>query len=224
MATPLSIEHLEFVASTQDEARLRFEGQPLLVTAVEQSQGRGRAGSEWLNADRSLAASIVFTPDWPLAATPRIPLVAALAIKDLVGSRLRLKWPNDLLVGGAKVGGILTESSDGIVAVGLGLNVYWGDPPAGMGALHSSDPGVEHVRLVAERWAHAVLERVDAGWPNWARSEYESSCDTIGCLIEWDPDGLGRAVAVDDEGGLVVETGEGTLTLRAGEVRHVRSG
>ena len=223
MATPLSIEHLDSVASTQDEARLRFSGQPLLITASEQSKGRGRSGSEWLNADRLVAASVAFAPDWPQSAVSRIPLISALAVADLVGPRLRVKWPNDLLVAGLKVGGILAEAADGIVVVGLGLNVYWASPPTGMGAVHSSDPGSEHTRNAAVRWASRLLERVEGGWENWGRDDYESLCDTVGSRIEWDPVGDGRAVGIDDDGGLIVETAAGSITIRAGEVRHVRS-
>jgi BirA family transcriptional regulator, biotin operon repressor / biotin---[acetyl-CoA-carboxylase] ligase len=223
MATPLSIEHLESVASTQDEARSRFSVEPFLVTAFRQSNGRGRSGSEWLNADRSLAASVAFAPVWPQTAISRIPLIAALAVVDLVGPRLRVKWPNDLLVEGCKVGGILSEAADGVVVVGLGLNVYWTNPPPGMGAVHSSDPGSDHARDVAVRWATSLMKRVEAGWDDWGRSEFESCCDTVGSRIEWDPAGAGSAVGIDDEGGLIVETASGSITITAGEVRHIRS-
>lgn len=222
MATPLSIEHLERVGSTQDEAAARYAGTPLLVTATGQDLGRGRSGAAWLNADRSLAASLAFDPGWQPDRLPVLTLVAGLAVLDVLPSTVALKWPNDVVLADRKAGGILTEASDGVVLVGLGLNVAWEDPPDGMAALHGGDPGVEHARSVAERWAAALLERVASGPGSWGRDEYLARCTTIGRAITWQPDGSGTAIGVDEDGALLVDQGGRVVAIRSGAVREVR--
>ena len=222
MATPLLIEHLGRVGSTQDEARLRYRDSPLLVTATGQEVGRGRSGAEWIEADRAVAASLAFEPSWPAEAMARITLVAGLAATDVLPSSVDLKWPNDIVTSGFKVGGILTESIDGLVVVGLGLNVFWESPPLGMTAVHKSDPGAEHADLLARRWADALLDRMVAGPTRWGRDEYVARCATVGRSIEWEPAGSGIAVGVDDDGALLVDSGSGVSALYAGAIREVR--
>lgn len=222
MATPLSIEHLERVGSTQDEAFARFSDGAVLVTATGQDAGRGRTGHTWLDADVSLAASLAFASRWPGDRLPVVTLVAGLAVLDLLPSRVSLKWPNDIVVEADKVGGILTESRDGVVLVGFGLNVHWADPPSGMGAMHDRDPGVDHVRAIAQKWAEALLIRVAHGPDEWGRDEYVTRCSTLGREITWEPSGSGRAVWVAHDGALIVDTGRGLVELRSGAVREVR--
>lgn len=223
MATPLTIARLGLVDSTQDEARTRFGGAPVLVSASGQNAGRGRSGSAWLNADRSVAASLAFEPAWPIDAVAPITLVAGLAAADVLPDFVGLKWPNDLTAGDLKIGGILTEASGTLVVVGLGLNVYWKSPPPGMGAMHSSDPGEDHGHLIAERWALVLQRRVAEGPTAWGRDEYVSRCTTIGEAVEWEPDGSGVAVGVGEDGSLLVDSASGRVAIDSGEVRHVRS-
>lgn len=207
--------------STQDEARVRFDGSvPILVTAAEQSAGRGRNDRTWWNAPRSLAASLAFTPNWASAAWPRVSLVAGLAIRQVIGN-LGLKWPNDIMKDGAKVGGILSEANKSGVVVGLGLNLWWPEPPPGVGAIATSDSGADRPVALAEEWAAALLERMDASEIEWGRDEYLDACVTVGQEISWDG-GTGTAIDVAPDGGLVVSTAEGDVVLSSGEVHSVR--
>jgi BirA family biotin operon repressor/biotin-[acetyl-CoA-carboxylase] ligase len=222
MATPLSTEHLDRVGSTQDEARLRYAGAPLLVTASGQDAGRGRSGAGWIDADRALAATLAFEPGWSPDRLPVLTLVAGLAALDVLPSHVSLKWPNDVVVGDAKAGGILTEASDGIVLVGFGLNVAWAEPPDGMTGLHRTDPGPDHARAIAERWAAALLERCLRGPDGWGRDEYADRCSTIGRSVVWDPDGAGLVTGIGERGELLVETAAGPAMLDSGVVRVVR--
>ncbi|HUG74431.1 MAG TPA: hypothetical protein VMM81_01995, partial [Acidimicrobiia bacterium] len=135
---------------------------------------------------------------------------------------VRLKWPNDLVRGGSKVGGILVESDGDLVVIGMGVNLYWPSPMEGAAALFSEDPGNDESRSFAVRWALEAVTRLDRGPDDWGRDEYQRSCTTLGTEITWDPDGSGRAIGVDDRGGLIVETREGTVVLDSGEVSHVR--
>ena len=114
----------------------RYAGRPLLVVAARQTAGRGRRGRAWEEAARALAATLAFRPAWPEEAWPRLTLAAGLAACRALGEAVRLEWPNDLVAGGVKVGGLLTEAAEGVVAVGLGVNLYWPEPTvAGAGAL-----------------------------------------------------------------------------------------
>lgn len=110
----------------------------LWVWAAEQRQGRGRAGRPWASRGAGLYASLMLRPRVPITTALQLPLLAGVAAHDAVSSLaagaalkldLRLKWPNDVLVDNAKLGGILLESiSNGsgdspIVVIGTGINI-----------------------------------------------------------------------------------------------------
>jgi BirA family biotin operon repressor/biotin-[acetyl-CoA-carboxylase] ligase len=210
------------VPSTQDLARDAFDSMPVLVTATGQSAGRGRSGAVWQTAPRALAASMAFRPAWDPRALPLVTLLAGIAAADVIDG-VSLKWPNDVLIGDAKVGGILAEMSDGVVVIGFGLNLWWPDPPNGVTAVHGEDPGPDEGPRLAERWAEALLRHTEAGSDLWPIDVYRRLCTTIGCEITWEPDGSGRAVDVDPTGALVVETASGRELLTSGAVTHVRA-
>ncbi len=217
MDTPYSLVRLDEVDSTQDVARAQFVGRPLLVVADRQTAGRGRSGAGWVNAPEAAAISLAF--EKPSHAITTISLTAGVAAADEIGCRL--KWPNDLILGDRKVGGILSEASGDVVVVGLGLNLWWPDPPAAIGALYSERPVGDEAGRLADGWARWLLELLDA--PAWPRDRYLRLCLTVGQEIAWDPEGRGRAVSVDDDGALVVDTPDGVARLTSGAVRHLRS-
>jgi len=218
---------LPTVGSTQDEARRRTaEGTPRLVVAERQVAGRGRTGRIWQEAPRAMYASLAFVPSWPRKTWSRLTLVAGLAARRALaaatGVVVGLKWPNDLVVADGKLGGILTEADGDLVVIGCGLNLWWPDPPQGIAAAAALDPGPDLAAGIAGRWAEEVLAVATGDREAWGRAEYLTACVTLGTEISWDPDGAGRAVTVDDSGGLVVETATGVVTLTSGEVRAVR--
>lgn len=221
--TPYALRCVETTASTQDEARLGYPGWPLLVVAARQTAGRGRRGRPWETAPRALAASLAFAPAWPESAWPRLTLAAGLAACHALPDGILLEWPNDLVWGGAKVGGLLTEAQGGVVTVGLGVNLYWPRPSiAGAGAIFERDPGPGRAQSLAAAWAADLLARVAAGPEGWGRDEYAAACATLGQEVAWEPGGRGRALTVQDDGGLVVATPAGRRVLYAGEVHTVR--
>jgi BirA family biotin operon repressor/biotin-[acetyl-CoA-carboxylase] ligase len=134
------IVHLAETASTNADAmRLGLNGEelPLWVIADTQTGGRGRSGRAWVSEPGNLHASVAFRSDAPLEKAGQLSLLAGIAVIDAVratmdlapGTELRLKWPNDILVGSAKAGGILVESTSvragtGFLAIlGFGLNL-----------------------------------------------------------------------------------------------------
>jgi BirA family biotin operon repressor/biotin-[acetyl-CoA-carboxylase] ligase len=133
-AAPITV--LDFVDSTNAEARRRAEAGdtgPIWISARQQTEGRGRRGRSWSTGEGDLAATLLTLTDRPPAEAAQVSFIAALATADLVQgwidpALVRVKWPNDVLVDGRKVSGILVESGrrdDGRLwlAVGIGVNL-----------------------------------------------------------------------------------------------------
>lgn len=216
MATPYLQLRADEVASTQDLARAELDLLPVVVTAQRQTAGRGRGGAAWLSAPRALAVSLAFHPAEE-DLRPFSLMAGVAAARCLEG--VRLKWPNDLMAGGAKVGGILVERADETV-IGMGINLWWPEAPEGMAALRDDDPGPELHARVAGLWAAELIRLIDEdGWPV---DEYRSLCSTLGREISWVPDGRGTAVDITGEGALVVESSGAREILMSGAIRHVR--
>lgn len=221
MATSPTAVHLGTTSSTQDDARRLFEGDPVVVTAARQTAGRGRSGARWIDADRALAASVAFRPEWPEPSWSRIPLVAGLAATDVLEG-LRLKWPNDVVRGSDKIAGILSEAADGVVVVGMGVNLWWSRPLDGAGTFWDADRGIDEARAIGESWASRLIERIAGGHDEWGHDEYQRRCVLIGEAITWEPDGHGIATGVDAFGRLIVAVEGELVALESGAVRMVR--
>ena len=231
MATPYDIVHLASVHSTQDEAQrtMAASGRTTLVVADRQSGGRGRQGRDWTSPDRGMFASFSFVTDWPDADRTLIPLVAAVAIRRVVDISfdvlVGLRWPNDLMIDGLKVGGILVEASGADIVVGFGMNLWWSEPVEGAQSLLAADPGSSAATSLAESWADILVGLLKGGSKHWPRDEYVTASVTIGHEVSWG-DQTGHAKAIAQDGALIVDR-QGTLVeLRAGEVhthRHQES-
>jgi BirA family biotin operon repressor/biotin-[acetyl-CoA-carboxylase] ligase len=125
------IKKLELTASTNDDAKQEAErGAPegLVIHATQQTAGRGRHGRVWESPAGNLYTSIVLRPEGTLSSIGFFSFVVALAISDTIRDYLppetvSLKWPNDVLVNGKKISGILLESGDGYLVIGIGINV-----------------------------------------------------------------------------------------------------
>jgi BirA family transcriptional regulator, biotin operon repressor / biotin---[acetyl-CoA-carboxylase] ligase len=120
------------LGSTMDKSRaLAEEGAPdgTVVMARRQTAGRGRQGRGWFSPAGNLHATVLLRPELPAARLAELGFVAALAVAEaadatLTAPRTRLKWPNDVLVDGSKIAGILVElPGDGVVLIGIGVNV-----------------------------------------------------------------------------------------------------
>jgi BirA family biotin operon repressor/biotin-[acetyl-CoA-carboxylase] ligase len=239
-----ALEWHELIGSTSDRVKqLARAGAPewTAVLAERQSGGRGREGRTWQSPAGGLYLSVLLRPDDQRAAL--LPLAAGVAVAEAVagfGVTGVLKWPNDLLVAGRKLGGVLAEASSAggeveWVALGIGVNVAL-DPerlPPGLrsnvtslhaeGATAASPEGLAAAVLARlSVWYDALREapsRVVAAWR-------ERAVPWWGTLVDVRTGGTalrGRLVAVDDDGALVIELPGGSRRrLVSGEVSQVR--
>jgi BirA family biotin operon repressor/biotin-[acetyl-CoA-carboxylase] ligase len=141
-----------------------------VVATDEQTEGRGRLGRAWhAPAGTSLLFSIVLEPQVPGERLPELSLVAGTAVAEAVaaetGLEMRVKHPNDVLVGGRKVAGILAESAEGRVVLGIGVNVAQSRdelPMETATSLALEGAHVDRAELLA-----AILERLEARYDRW---------------------------------------------------------
>jgi biotin-[acetyl-CoA-carboxylase] ligase BirA-like protein len=124
-----------------------------LALTHHQSEGRGRLGRTW--ADSGLMFSVLLEPHPPVADWPELTLVAAEAVAAAIGPEAQIKYPNDVLVDGRKVAGILAEASERVV-VGIGINVGG-----------ASWPGAGWVERDRLELLVDVLERLEQGYDGW---------------------------------------------------------
>jgi len=129
-----ALQHFKSIDSTNSEAMRQLEAgaeSGKIIIADQQSAGRGRLGRIWHTMEDALAMSIIFRPDLAPEKIPQLSLVTAVALQQALANycpKIRIKWPNDLFIHGAKVSGILTEMRtqqkhvDGVV-IGLGVNL-----------------------------------------------------------------------------------------------------
>jgi len=218
--------HLRRTGSTNDRAReLAAAGAPhgTLVTADAQSAGRGRQGRTWsAPAGRALLLSLVLRD-----ARPLLPLAAAVAVADVCGPAAQIKWPNDVLLDGLKVAGILVEArpQDGWAVLGIGLNVavrIEDLPPELHGRAgtlgRAPEEREEVLDAVLAALEDALALRVDPLLDRWRARDA-----LAGREVRWSG-GRGVAAGMDDSGRLVVLLpGGGRELLDAGEV-HLGAG
>jgi BirA family biotin operon repressor/biotin-[acetyl-CoA-carboxylase] ligase len=231
------IVHLERVDSTQASAfalAAACAEDRTVVVADYQAAGRGRHGRRWEAAPgQSLLATILVRPRLPVVQWPAYSLATAVAVAETLARTAalapRLKWPNDVLIAGRKIAGILLESrpsgaaGPAAIAVGIGLNLAQRAFPAGLAARATSvviEAGREIPRdamLAAllpafDEW-RARLER-DGMAP--VRARWLALADTIGRRVSID--GVsGVAVDLDPDGALVLEGAGGRHRVTAGE-------
>jgi BirA family transcriptional regulator, biotin operon repressor / biotin---[acetyl-CoA-carboxylase] ligase len=195
---------LRSASSTQDSAA----GLPVgsVVVAGLQTEGRGRLGRRWeAPAGTALLVSFVLPPN-PLAS-----LAAGLAAAEACGGAVRLKWPNDLMLEGRKLGGILVETRSEKAIVGFGINLTWA--PAGAAFLGSDrETLLARLRItIGEAWAlppAALLER------------WRALSETLGRRVRVSlPDGFveGMAEGLAEDGALIVSG----RRVAAGDVIHL---
>jgi BirA family transcriptional regulator, biotin operon repressor / biotin---[acetyl-CoA-carboxylase] ligase len=124
-----------------------------VALAEHQTEGRGRLGRTWV--DSALMFSVALRPAPPVADWPQLTIVAARAVADAIGPAATIKHPNDVLVGGRKVAGILAEAGARVV-LGIGINVG-----------STAWPGAGYVERDRLDLLVDVLERLERGYDAW---------------------------------------------------------
>ena len=240
-ATASGVRHVahEVLGSTNAEAlHLARQGEhgPLWITADRQTAGRGRRGRAWISLPSNLHASFLLTQPAAAEHWPQLSFVAALAIHDAVVAvadhlkpLLAIKWPNDVLLAGAKLAGILIEAESGTsaVAVGIGVNC----------AFHPADTDFPTTDLAAAGAAVApavlfgalsvkMLGRL-AQWNagqgfSTIRADWLARAAGVGENVRVrlaEHELAGRFEALDEAGGLVLGLPDGSaMTIAAGDV------
>jgi len=207
-------------------------GEPagLVVVAEQQTAGRGRLDRTWTSPARAgLTFSALVRPASPVAGWGWIPLLAGLAVTRALRSRAEvaadLKWPNDVLVGGRKVCGILAEvAAPGAVVIGVGLNVSArrDELPVETATSLALEGAASTDRDTILRAVLRELTEVLADEPG-SRIAYRAGCTTVGRTVRLElPTRVvtGTAEAVDEDGRLVVDG----QAYGAGDVVHLRPG
>lgn len=192
------------VTSTQDLARELPVG--TIVVADHQTAGRGRLDRRWdAPAGTALLVSFVLEP------APVLSLAAGVAAAEACGPGVRLKWPNDLLLGERKLGGVLVEVTRGKAVCGIGVNLTWA-PPEGAMLGEPRDQLLERLRAAMGLWTSASPETVLRRWRELSA--------TLGRRVRIEVSGVATEGLADDigpQGELIVD---GTA-FAAGSVTHL---
>lgn len=205
----------------------------VVVFAEAQTKGRGRLGRKWISpAHKGLWFSILLRPDLRPQETTQLTVASATALRRAIqsetGLKPEIKWPNDILIGGKKVAGILTELSAEldkvryiILGIGIDVNLDTGEFPAELKKIATSLKIEAGETISRAELATAILRELDfdyarlgAGkFPDIA-DEWESGCATIGKNVTvhiGDRKIRGRAESLDDDGALLLRTEHGHL-------------
>lgn len=234
--------HDEIDSTNEEAKRLAAAGlfTECWIAARRQSAGRGRMGRSWASPTGNLfATALIHVPGGAREAL-RLPFAAALAVHDALAplapaADLRLKWPNDVRVDGAKLCGILVEAGarddESWAAVGIGINVVSVPDAAGQAATSLADLRGDNavnadtvLGAMRETFAHRRMEARDdfAG----TRSAWLDRAEGLGKAMRStavDPPVEGVFETLAEDGGLILRLPDGTRrTIRAGDVELVR--
>ncbi len=165
-------ERYVYAKVTESTQRLLGADDPegAVAATEEQTEGRGRLGREWhAPPGASVLCSVLLRPTLPVERWPELSLVAGGAVADAVraaGVEPTLKHPNDVLVGGRKLAGMLAEARDGIVVLGIGVNVLQtaAELPEGATSLRLEGALVARPQLLAD-----ILDRLENAYAGWIR-------------------------------------------------------
>ncbi len=218
----------------------------VVLIAEHQTVGRGRLGRTWTApAQSGLTMSVLVRPDdVPVARWPWIPLLAGLAVAASLRQEAELdatlKWPNDVILGGRKVAGLLVErveaprgAAAAIIGIGLNVSLRADELPVPTATSLAIEGGETTDRSLLAR---SILRNLELMLTDWYRHggdarqglqvAYVDACSTIGQRVNVaQPDGTsveGDAVGIDDTGRLLVRTAQGQVALGAGDVVHLR--
>ena len=225
----LSFDSLD---STNEEAKRLAKaggGHGAVIWAKKQTGGKGRMGRKWVSNEGNLFVSVLLKPSRPVHEFGQLSFVTAVAVHETLSavlpdnSDLTCKWPNDILLDGHKLGGILLESfkageeGGSWVVVGVGVNVDSFPPKTEFPATCLTDAGVELVsaKIILSRFIHHFIERYDE-WCSRGfepiRKEWLANAWGLGkelCARMPDKEIVGIAEGIDEHGNLIMDLGGG---------------
>lgn len=235
---------LDEADSTNAEALRRASAgaAPQWIMARRQTAGRGRRGRAWADADGNLAATLLLSDPGPAPVAAQYSFIAALALADALAlaagpaARLALKWPNDVLLNGGKVAGILLESAGGngrigALAIGIGVNLVAAPDPSAVepGAAHPvSLAGATGIAIAPEafldllapafaawaaRFARDGFAPIRAAWLARAARLGDTMTARSGTTTR-----TGRFDGIDANGALILTTAAGREAIAAADI------
>jgi BirA family biotin operon repressor/biotin-[acetyl-CoA-carboxylase] ligase len=237
----LMLDVLESTNTTLRELARGGEPEGTVVVAEEQRAGRGRLGRGWSSPKGGLWFSVLLRPPVPPQEAQVLPLLAGVAVVEALGRHLgiraRLKWPNDVLVQGKKLCGILSESrSDGrleYVILGIGINANFLVSALPEELRRTAITVREVLQRPVDRMAllRAILNELDAGYRGFCAGRsadivagWKRLSETLGRTVRVETATgvlVGVAEDVDGRGALVVRTPDGTATVSSGDCVHL---
>ena len=244
MTQPFRSLVLDQVGSTNREALTLAEAGeagPLWIMARRQTAGRGRSGRHWASEPGNLYASLLIELACPPGVVPQLSLLAGVATVDAIRQAagggapgLRLKWPNDVLIGQAKCAGILAESIAGqhsvAAVIGIGINLAWHPSDLGRVATHLAEHGRQispdtMLGCLAEAMQHWLATwNCGAGFAS-VREAWLERAGPAGerCSVDTGSERIaGTFVGLDPHGALVIRDGQGKQrTVTFGDVALV---
>lgn len=239
LAHDLPIEVHDEIDSTNNRAKMLAEnGAPsgTVVCARRQTGGRGRYGRPFFSPEGGVYMSVILRPNVPaeraVMLTPMAAVAVARAIEAIADVEVQIKWVNDLFIRGKKVCGILSEASmdfeSGQLAyavIGMGVNVQPMHFPDSIANIATSIGNEWHGGVSPNRLIAGICDQLIALMPELESGafmeEYRARSNVIGKRIQvrrGDEQFPARAIAIDDAGGLVIETENGVQTVRSGEI------
>ncbi len=221
------LEEVHYYTSVDStNVRAREYGKPnVLFFAESQSAGRGRLGRKWESDRGGLYFSITLEPPFSIDDLPKLTLITGLAVAESLPNA-KLKWPNDVIVNGKKVCGILSEIygeiEKPVVIIGIGINV--------------SNPVPENAIRVQQFWKASITQVFDAVLKNFSihynslvdgrwselRERYMEKCETIGKVVKVTTPGeeiVGKAEGIAEDGAIVIDGKK----VYSGDCIHLRN-
>ena len=222
------------VGSTNDYAREIAEEVPegVVVVARRQSSGRGRKGRNWVSPEGGLWMTVILKPRTTPEHLPKLVFIGALAVVDALshyGIPAEIKWPNDVLVNGKKIAGILSECKlNHFALLGIGLNVN-NEIPGELGETSVSMKELLGFELNLDEVLQMVLRALSHWYSTFKGGRYHEILNAVRkrsavigrrVLVIEDNNVImeGKAVDIDDSGALLVDTAEGVKKILYGDV------
>ena len=241
------VYYFDSIDSTQNQA-LKMATEPTndgaLIVASKQTGGKGRSGRKWISPKGGIWISIILQPKFDISITTLFPIASALAVSKALEKTMsispELKWPNDLTLNGKKIAGMLVDVSlesnqieNMVLGVGINFDIeakkvekLLKDTPNfyGVASLNGRKK-IKPVELVQAFLAELekIYESLNSKHTKKIISEWTKRSSTIGKKIEMntiDETIKGRAVKIDEDGALIVDTGDKLQRVIAGDIVH----